>query len=258
MYPPCRSAWVLRPCSHSTRTHKRQTCSKRPRTSLPAAAPPRSVHPSALSRDGRLSVPVGGGHLNAPQACNPTPSPVLPPVSSRRPRHRIHALPRAPLARPAPTAVAHSLLPPLSVCQPPRPRTGRLHNRHRPRPTSHCPGRRQQSQPKVPNLITSTGQLGERNYPHSNTDGAPRQQHRGWRLVTGVAPAAGARLKSRVGDGGGGAASGWNSRQGPRQRQLRGRRPEAGSAGCFGGGRRRRGRCAAAGSAVGVEGRGRG
>jgi len=128
-----------------------------------------SRRPSVRTIQGRPSVRSrGGSHLNAPQACNPTPSPVLPPVSSRRPRRRIHALPRAPLARPAPTAVAHRLLPPLGACQSPRPRTGRLRNRHRPRPTSHCRGRRQQSQPKVPNLITSTGRLGERNYPHSN------------------------------------------------------------------------------------------
>jgi len=144
MYPPCRSVWVLRPCTHATRIHKRQTCPKRPRTSLPAAAPPRGVHPPAQSRDGRLSFPVGGGHLNAPQACNPTPSPVLPPVPSRRPRRGIHALPRAPLGRPALTAVAHSLLSPLGACQSPCPRTGRPHNRNRPRPPSHCPGRRQQ------------------------------------------------------------------------------------------------------------------
>jgi len=60
MYPPCRSVSVLRPCTHATRTHKRQTCPKRPGSSLPTAAPPRGVHPSALTRDGRLSVPVGG------------------------------------------------------------------------------------------------------------------------------------------------------------------------------------------------------
>jgi len=133
---------------------KRQTCPKRPRTSLPAAAPPRGVHPSALCRDGRLSVPEAGGHLSAPQAYNPTPSPFLPPVTSRRPRRRIHALRPAPLARPAPTAVAHSLLPPLGACLSPRPRTGRLHLRHRPRPTSHCPGRHQHSQPPVSKLVT--------------------------------------------------------------------------------------------------------
>jgi len=89
--------------------------------------------PSVRTIQGRPSVRSrGGGHLNAPQTCNPTPSPVLPPVSSRRPRRRIHALPPAPLAGHAPTAVAHSLLPPLGACQSPRPRTGRLRNRHRP------------------------------------------------------------------------------------------------------------------------------